>query len=394
MKWIAPLMIILVSGCTTQVATSTHASQAHSQTGPAASAPGQGETEVLAEGVAAVQGPVDTARDSAIDDALRKAVEQGVGTFIDSETQVSNFQLISDNIYSRTRGYVSSYRIIDEDHSGGLYRVVVRAVVRTGDIEDDLAAIGILLSRQGRPRLMAVVREFSGTSGPQDDPASIGGEMFETIVLDHFRRRGFPVVDAATVAEILRKDQVRLILDGDDHTAVLLGLEAGAEIVIAGTAVHTAESREIAGSAREVHEYRVSTRAINTRTGAVLAGSAMTVALPFSESQARQRAADSTAIYLESAILRGWTGGENTTVVVVGNADYSKVQLLRSEIRTGVRGVIDVVTRDITGSRATIEVVSESPSAEVIDAVASLELTPGFEVTGMSGNRLEIRFND
>lgn len=353
------------------------------------------ETEILVEGVAALefQGGIDIARDHAIDDALRKAVEQGVGAYINSETQVNNFQLISDEIYSRTRGYVSSYRIINEERVGDLYRVVIRAVVNTDGIENDLAAIGILLGEQGRPRVMVVVKEFSEMSDLSDD-SSMGSIMFETMLLDHFRQQGFPVVDAATVAGILEKDQLRLILEGDDRTAVLIGLEAGAEIVVVGTVLHSVNSRIIAGSPREIYEFQVSNRAINTRTGSVLAGSAMTMVLPFSESQARTQAADSTANQLVSAILDGWIQGENTTVIVATNADFDDVQALRSELRLKLRGVVDVITRDFIGSRATLEVISETSTEEVIDEISSGELDVEFQVTGMAGNRVEIRFAD
>ena len=382
----------------------TPANQTSSTTGTAATTiptttpllPSPLETEILSEGVAAVefQGGLDIARDHAIDDALRKAVEQGVGTYIDSETQVNNFQLISDNIYSKTSGYVSSYRIIDEGESNGLYRVVVRAIVKTDNIESDLAAIGILLGEQGRPRVMVIVKELGSMSELSNTGTLMSSMMFETMILDNFREQGFPVVDAATVAGIIERDQLKMILEGDDETATLLGLEAGAEIVISGTALHTEESRVIAGSPRNIHEFQVSSRAINTRTGSLMAGSALTVSLPFSESQARTQAADSTSNYLSSAILSGWIQSENSTVIVISNADFNRVQALRSELRMKVRGVVDVVTRDFIGSRATLEVISETATSQIIDEMTSGELDAEFEVTGMAGNRIEIVFTD
>ncbi|MCD4706565.1 MAG: flagellar assembly protein T N-terminal domain-containing protein [Candidatus Sabulitectum sp.] len=356
----------------------------------------QSETEILAEGVAALefQGGMDIARDHAIDDALRKAVEQGVGAYINSETQVNNFQLISDNIYSKTSGYVSNYRIVTEEQSGNLYRVIIRAVVKTDNIENDLAAIGILLGEQGRPRIMVVVKELGSMAELSNTGSLMGSLMFETMILDNFRQQGFPVVDAATVASIMERDQLKLILEGDDATATLIGLEAGAEIVIAGTALHTQDSQAIAGSLREIHEYQVSTRAINTRTGTLLAGSAITVTLPFSESQARSQAADTSSSELASAILSSWIQRENTTVIVATNADFDRVQTLRSELRLKLRGVLDVITRDFIGSRATLEILSETSTAQIIDEMTSGELNVNFQVTGMSGNRIDIRFTD
>jgi len=177
-------------------------------------------------------------------------------------------------------------------------------------------------------------------------------------------------------------------------TATLIGLEAGAEIIISGTAVHTLEYSLISGSVREIHKYQVSTRAINTRTGSLLAGSAITVMLPFSESQARTQAADSTSSELASAILNGWTSNENTTVIVATNADFTRVQALRSELRLKIRGVLDVVNREFIGTRAVLEVISETPTSQIIDEMTSEEFDVQFQVTSLTGNRIEIRFTD
>ena len=398
MKWISLLLLCFVAGCTQQFVQQEALSPA---TGPGPLPadplpPLSTETEILAEGVAAlgVQGNAVIARDNAIDDALRKAVEQGVGTFIDSETQVSNFQLISDEIYSHTHGYVSSYSIIHEEQTEDLYRIVIRAVVNTEGIEDDLAAIGILLAEQGRPRVMVVVTEMTDIYDLSRIDGLMSSVMFETMLMDYFRRQGFPVVDATAMAEIMDRDQIELILGGDDETASLLGLRAGAEIVVAGVGMHETETRMIAGTPREMHDYHVSCRVINTRTGSVFAATALSISVPFSESQARTQAADSTASALVSEILSGWVTNENVTVIVATNADFDMVQRLRSELNLRIRGVSDVITRDFIGSRATLEVISEISTAEVIDELTSGDYDLEFEVTGFSGNRVDIQFSD
>jgi hypothetical protein len=380
------LLLFMAANCGTQVSTTG--------TPPPipGTPPGPGETEVLCEGVSAVTGRVDTARDHAISDALRKAVEQGVGAFIDGETQVENFQLISDRIYSRASGFVSSYRVIHEEQSGGLYRVAVRAVVNTDGIEDDLAAIGILMAGQGRPRVMVLVRELSNTAAVSLAGLDQMGSMFETQLLEGFRRKGFPVVDAATAAGIIRRDQLLLILEGDDRTAALVGLEAGAEIIVSGTVARSSESRMIAGSPREVHVFDVNCRAVNTRTAAVLAASASTTEVPFSENQARSQASEKTADQLITAILDGWTVNVNSTMLHVTNANFQSLEDLRARIRSGIRGVSDVLLRDFTGSRATLEVVSETSSTEVIESLTGIG--GGFTITGIAGNRVELRLED
>ncbi|MGE3258065.1 MAG: hypothetical protein AB7J94_00315, partial [Geobacter sp.] len=53
-------------------------------------------------------------KEHALSAALRQAVEQGIGTLIKSETTVVDSALVDDKIYSRSKGYVKSYKILRE----------------------------------------------------------------------------------------------------------------------------------------------------------------------------------------------------------------------------------------------------------------------------------------
>src|SRR5262245_65731538 len=89
----------------------------------------QDSKQITAEGVASVGNDPAAARDKAIEDALRRAVEQAVGTIVESETAVENYQLLSDKIYSHSSGYVKDYKVVSEKTEGGLVRVTVAANV-------------------------------------------------------------------------------------------------------------------------------------------------------------------------------------------------------------------------------------------------------------------------
>ena len=58
------------------------------------------EMRIVSEGVGAIiDGNRARARDIAVQDALRKAVEQAMGIYVNAETIVQNAVLIRDNIY-------------------------------------------------------------------------------------------------------------------------------------------------------------------------------------------------------------------------------------------------------------------------------------------------------
>jgi len=89
----------------------------------------------------------------------RAPLRQAIGILIDSQTQVENFQVISDNILSQTKGYIKSYNIVRETKEDNLLRVTITAEVSLGKLNDDLSAIGILLGQMHKPRTMILVAE-------------------------------------------------------------------------------------------------------------------------------------------------------------------------------------------------------------------------------------------
>lgn len=81
--------------------------------------------------------PVDArgladARDRAVGDARRRAVEQVAGVAVESSSRVENAVTTSQNVTSRSRGFVEASSAVSEDVRDGQVRVRVRARVREG----------------------------------------------------------------------------------------------------------------------------------------------------------------------------------------------------------------------------------------------------------------------
>ncbi len=126
----------------------------------------KGSKTVLAKGVAAIAGEnIQGARVTAVENALRNAIEQGVGTMMDAKSIVKNDQLL-EQIYTHTQGYIAEYEIVREKEApGGLYRVTVAAVIKTTALKNRLAQLGIIKQMMGHPRLVIVTgNDSSGRS--------------------------------------------------------------------------------------------------------------------------------------------------------------------------------------------------------------------------------------
>ncbi|MGZ6079752.1 MAG: flagellar assembly protein T N-terminal domain-containing protein, partial [Myxococcaceae bacterium] len=68
-----------------------------------------------AEGEAAIiGGNVDRASREAREAALRSAVEQVAGVIVSSQSLAVNSQLVSDQVYAHSAGYVRSYEVLSQ----------------------------------------------------------------------------------------------------------------------------------------------------------------------------------------------------------------------------------------------------------------------------------------
>ena len=119
-------------------------------------------------------------RDSATRDAARLAVEQVVGTFIDSRTLMENLVIQLDEVYKNSRGFVRSIKILDEGLSGELYRV--QALIDVDD-EPNSALIDELtmIMQLNDPRIAVVAID-----GNSNRNKSVEGVLSESLISSGF----------------------------------------------------------------------------------------------------------------------------------------------------------------------------------------------------------------
>jgi len=83
--------------------------------------------------------------ESALQNALRAAVQQAVGVLVSAETLVENDEVIRDRILSFSGGFVQTYRQIGEPTTeGGLVSIRIAAEVRRNDLRDRLQREGVI----------------------------------------------------------------------------------------------------------------------------------------------------------------------------------------------------------------------------------------------------------
>ncbi len=360
---------------------------------------------VTSEGVSVVQGGnMDIARDAAISDAQQKAVEQAIGILIDSQTQVENYQVISDSILSQTKGYIKRYNVVRELKEDNLLRVSITAEVALGKLGDDLSAIGILMGQMHKPRTMILVAEqnigqewvawwWGGVHGQQTDM-----NIIDNTLMDKFTEKGFEMIDHQAAAQDIKVTQAYNVQDLSAQQARTLGNQANAEVVITGKGLAKLYGN-IGGGLKSV-QADLSLRAVRTDTGQVLAtATTHAAAVHISEvsagNDALKKAATEAAEQLMTKILAQYSkevGGTRSINIMVNGLNKTQFVKFKDVLRNQVRGIKDLNERSFQNGVAKISVSSKS-SAQILSDELSLKDFGTFtvEVVSSTANQLELR---
>jgi predicted transcriptional regulator len=109
-----------------------------------------------------------SARNNAINDALRNAVEQAVATLIPGQTLDKRSQAIRDGIYAKSDQYIHDYKISSERQVQKVYAVNVRSAVFIDSIRDDLQTLGLLKMEKNRVPTTEVAVTVKGLTSCAD----------------------------------------------------------------------------------------------------------------------------------------------------------------------------------------------------------------------------------
>jgi TolB-like protein len=220
-----------------------------------------GATTALAEEVATGEGP---SKEQALVTAMRRAVEQGVGTFINSSTTVIDAALVDDKILSHSKGYVTNYKIIKEGKTDDGYSVTISAKVDNKTLKDDIDALTILRKSVGNPRiLVAFNKKGEGATALRNEDFidEINNGIVESLTDKQFR-----VVDKSTAEKFSKQVAATHEIAVDLNQAAAFGLKYKAEY----TLLYSVSGEIMEGAVNKGVKLRIKAQLIdNTRSQVV-----------------------------------------------------------------------------------------------------------------------------
>jgi hypothetical protein len=322
---------------------------------------------------------------------MRKAVEQGVGAFVSSESLVEKMVLVEDRIYSASQGFIESYKIVRENKEDGVYEITISAIVKMADLAKGLEAIGLILSKKENPRVMVIVhsREISGRFIPVAQEGNRSTEnQLEKILL----AKGFRLVDAAQTQR--RKELEGLLLSGDPSRAAVMAKDFGAEILIdADVRRAFSDERKVMGRSMRFFTNEIRLKALETDTAKILYSGFETRPASGEEAlQPLESATNRLAKEMAAAILDQWRKDVYQAAALTLNitkVSFSQLNTLSAALKD-LRGVSKVQTRSFQGSTAALEVAFQGSASELAGKIGEIEGSK-FEVTGIQANTIDLR---
>ncbi len=309
---------------------------------------------------------VGAARDRAIDDALRKAVEQTLGTCIDAQTKVENYMVVEDRILSWSRGYVKNYQVLSESKkTPDTYEVVIQATVDMANLSSDATAVQNLISSMGNPRVMMLIDEQNiGQSTDRYHYFQVDMTASETAMINKFIEKGFDVVDPMTVRQNRERDSILAAINGDAKAAKSIANNLDAEVVVTGKAIAKVATGINLGGMKSC-QANLTARVIDADVGTIIATGSKHAAYPHIDevtggTMAIQKAATALSDELITKILEKWRSRfydlNSLKLIVTGVDNFTEASNFKNALQFTTRGVKNIFQRNVAEGMAEYDI--------------------------------------
>jgi hypothetical protein len=189
----------------------------------------EGEAEV-------VDGNYISAREAAIKNTMRKAVEEIVADSVnDPEILEANRENLEENIYGNYDDFIQSYKVLGETQDKNAYSVTLQMNIFEDSIKKRLAALNIKFLSKDSRKIFLIIDERTGISVAEDNFLTLFS-ISEDALSKKLTEAGFEVISRNAARNKLDVKELKKALLGDGHIASAIGKPFNADMVIIGTA--------------------------------------------------------------------------------------------------------------------------------------------------------------
>lgn len=295
--------------------------------------------------------------DEAERDALRNAVEQAVGTMVDSTTLVKNSELLSDEIYKSSKGYIRNYQIVNRQmHNDGTFEVNIYADVDTNPnskLMNELTRLGIINRQLRDPKIAVIIPEYH-IRAKVPDPAG------ETAIIRKLTEAGFSrIIYAEGMRNTIKKldyltaQDMHSIADNLNVDILIVGEAFSEGIGDVGKFIGRGKNTGILSCSA-----RLEAKIFIAKTGQIISangtyGKAADVTKLIASKKALNAAGEKMGDYIVEKLLNyGSTNTQNLEVKVI-TTDFNKVNMINKALQN-IHGVSSAMVNSYNAGTAVI----------------------------------------
>ncbi|HCF59320.1 MAG TPA: hypothetical protein DFS52_15170 [Myxococcales bacterium] len=343
---------------------------------------------VTVKGEAAINNDLAAAKERAKEAALREAVNQVVGATVTSVSEMQDYTLVRDIVFSQTAGYVSEYNLVSEqvDQEYDLVTATYQVKVAKGEIDKDAAAIAALMAMKKQNSIHLMVRDVSTETvgeGSAKSTLAISHGVFEGELRNSLKKDGFFVADAnLNLASGKLKSDGPFQAVNNPQEARELGITLGVQLVVYGTVVVTNSVEKVYEQELHAAVLRASLVAVAPDSGEVIADyvgstSASAHTMPQAANRVVAQAAAAASKELRTEIYSAWrkqVTGAQTVIVELSGVNFGDFNAFKDLLEADVRGVKGVNANGFKAGVGRFDVKLVGGSAELAKFLAGKRL--------------------
>jgi hypothetical protein len=341
---------------------------------------------VEVEGVAPVKdNNKNAAREEAQLDAYRNALEQAMGARVEGITEMENYAIVKDKVFSQTKGIVKKFDILNEKiDSDGMLIITARCGVAETALDGVLGPA--VLNAIGNPRILFIIDEIVQDAKPHISAT-------ESEALRVFEKAGYLIVDSDQARALINVDPAEAF--NDPSKIMDVARTTRADVVVLGKAyADSFYNDKKLGIPRFSVETTVQLKAVLTKTAYQITSQTVeaktqneaTMARSIGEgaakffAQAANAAANQIVHKIAYALVSGQEGGVTGAVVniKISNISFQQAQAIQEALDELAGKSGSVFERGYKNKVLEIDVNSEKTARDIASFLAG----QGIEIEG------------
>jgi hypothetical protein len=359
-----------------------------------------GDKVITTTGMADIrQAGESEAYDRAIDDAQRKAVEEAIGTFIDSQTMMQNGTIIKDELSARTSGYIKERKILRKWKEDKIVNVEIKCTIGLDKLKDDVMALDVMQKRMNMPRVIFYVKESMNGKNNSGTSGSIYNELVKK-----FTEKRFVIISRNSVQLDPEEAKLMANLDNADmvsEIAVKIGQKNNADIVVTGKG-NSGEATGVGnlyGTSMKSYQADVYLQVINVADRKILATSTKHGAAPHINAEtgcvnAFIKASDPAADDLMDQVLKAWEDIQNNGNLLTLYADGLSISegfKFQKALQQYFREVKEVYSKDMQNGVSQYMVKYLGAGKDFAMALSTVSFGYTVEVTSFDAQTVKLK---